>query len=138
MPPAVMARGKFDVHTGSLSLGGVVLEAHVRKRNFSPHHLKPMPFGHSALAFGGGAVQPEFREFVVDPFFQLVIEDYAEVPSAPTFNLVRRFLVEPVEVSVVVSFAWFGEAKVKGLIPTGDSVFGEETVARLGEREQLS
>jgi len=42
---------------------------------------------------------------VVDPFFQLVIEDYAEVPSAPTFNLVRRFLVEPVEVSVMVSFA---------------------------------
>jgi hypothetical protein len=131
MPSAVMARGKFDVHTGSLSLGGVVLDAHVRKRNLSAHHLRPMPFGHSALALGGGAVRTEFPEFVVDPLFQLVIEDYAEVPSAPTFNLVRRFLVEPVEVGVVVSFAWLGEAKVKGLILTGDPVFGEETVADL-------
>ena len=90
-----------------------------------------MLLGHSALAPGRGAIRTEFREFGVDPLFQLVIEDSAEVPSAPTFNLVRRFLVEPVEVSVVVSFAWFDEAKVKGLILTGDPVFGEETVADL-------
>jgi hypothetical protein len=69
MPSAVMARGKFDVHTGSLSIGGVVLDAQVRKRNLSAHHLKPLPFGHSALALGGGAVRTEFREFVIDPLF---------------------------------------------------------------------
>jgi hypothetical protein len=62
-------------HTGSLSIGDVVLDAHVRKRNLSAHHLKPMPFGHDALALGGGAVRTEFGEFVVDPLFQLVIED---------------------------------------------------------------
>jgi len=138
MPSAVMGRGKFDVHTSSLSLEGVVLDAHVRKRDLSAHHLKLMPFGHGALALGRGAVRTEFREVVVDPLFQLVVEDYAEVASAPAFDLVRRFLVEPVEVGVMVSFAWFGEAKVKGLILTGDPVCGEETVARLGEREQLS
>jgi hypothetical protein len=109
MPSTVMARGNM----GSFSLGGVVLDAHVRKRDLSAHHLKSMPFGHGALALGGGAVRTEFREVVVDPFFQLVIEDYAEAPSAPAFNLVRRFLVEPVEVGVMVSFAWFGEAKVR-------------------------
>jgi hypothetical protein len=76
----------------------------------SAHRLKPMLFRHSALAFDGGGVRNEFREFVVDPLFQLVIEDYAEVPS-PTFNLVRRFLVEPVEVGVMVSFAWLAKPK---------------------------
>ncbi len=91
MPSAVMARGKFDVHTGSLSIGGGVLDAHVRKRNLSAHHLKPLPFGHSALALGGDAVRTEFREFVVDPLFQLVIEDYAEVPSAPRSILSAAF-----------------------------------------------
>jgi hypothetical protein len=30
------------------------------------------------------------------------------------------------------------ETKVKGLVLTGDPAFGEETVARLDEREQLS
>src|ERR1700730_8179965 len=33
MLSSVMAGDKFDVHTGSLSIGGVILDAHIRKRN---------------------------------------------------------------------------------------------------------
>jgi hypothetical protein len=86
-----MTRDKFDVYTGSLSSGGVVLDAHVGQRNLSAHHLKPLPFGHSALALGRGAIRTEFPKVVVDPLFQIVIEDYAEVPSAPRSILSAAF-----------------------------------------------
>src|SRR6266404_3154955 len=135
--PAVVAGGEFDVHAGSLSVGDVVLDSYVRKWDLSAHHLKPMPFGDVALALGGSPVWAEFREVVVDPLFQLVIEDNAEVPSARAFNLARGFLVETVEVRIMVSFAWFCEAVIEALIFAGEPVSGEEAVAGLRECKQL-
>ena len=69
---------------------------------------------------GGHAVWTKFREIMVDTLFQFVIKDYAEVASARAFNLLRGFLEEPVQVRVVMSFAWFAETVIEGLVLAGD------------------
>src|SRR5271169_1382188 len=138
MRSAVVVRGEFNVSADALSFSGVVLDAHVRQGDLYPHDLKPMPFGDGALTCGGSAIRTEFRQIVVDPLFQLVIEHDARIPSARAFNCVRDSLVQPVEVGVMVSFAWFYKTKVEGLILSGQPLFGNKPVASLGECEQLS
>src|SRR5579859_963969 len=101
MAPPVVAGGEFDIYAGSFSVGGVVLDAYVRKRDLSPHHLKPILFCDPALAFGGCTVRTEFREVMVEPLFQLIVEDNAEVPPARALNFACRLLVEAVEVGVM-------------------------------------
>ena len=70
-----------------------------------------MLFRHSALAFDGGGVRNEFREFVVDPLFSTRNRGLRGGSVRPPVNLVRRFLVELVEVGVMVSFAWLAKPK---------------------------
>ena len=135
---AVVAGGQFEVHASPFSVGGVVLDANVRKRDLSAHHLKPVLFGDGPLAFGGSAIRTEFCEVMVDPLFQFVVENDAKVPASLAFNLCGRFLIQPVEVGIVMSFAGFGEAVVQGLTFAGALGLREKAVAVLGKREQLA
>ena len=135
---AVVTGGKFEVHASPFSVARFVLDANVRHGNLSAHDLKPMLFGDGALAFGGSAILTEFREVVVDPLLQFVVENDAKVSASLAFDLRGRFLIEPVEVGVVMGFARFGKAVVKGLPFAGGLRLREKAMAVLGESEQLA
>jgi hypothetical protein len=86
----VVAGGQFEVHACPFSIGRVVLDANVGKRNLSAHHLKPVLFGDGALAFWGSAIRAELREVVVNPLFQFVVENDAKVLAALALDLLRE------------------------------------------------
>src|SRR5580700_2842101 len=134
----VVAGGQFEVHASPFSIGRVVLDANVGKRNLSADHVKPVLFGDSSLAFGGSMIRTESREVMVDPLFQLVVEYDAKVTAPLAVDLLRSSLIEPVQVGIVMSLARLGEAVVQRLMFAGSLGLREKTMPVLGESEQLA
>jgi hypothetical protein len=46
-------------------------------------------------------------------FLQFVVENDPMVSASLSFHLCSRFLIQPVEVGIVMGFAWFEKAVIK-------------------------
>jgi len=80
----------------------------------------------------------QLREIVVEALLHLVVENDPEISASQLRDLLRGLLIEPVEIGIVVGFAGLCESVVENLTFAGALRRGEETMAVLGEGEQLA
>ena len=99
----VVTGGEFEVHTRPLAVARFVFDPNVGNWNLSSNDLKTMPFGNEMFLFGRSPARTELREIAVEALLHLVVEDYPEVSASLLLDLLRGFLIEPVEIGVVAS-----------------------------------
>src|SRR5438270_2408866 len=88
--------------------------------------------------FARNPARTTLREITVEALLHLIVENDAEISASLPLDLLRGFLIEPVEIGIVVGFAGFGESVVENLTLSGALRIGEKTMAVLGEGEQLA
>jgi len=69
---------------------------------------------------------------------QFVVENDTKVSASVTFDLYSLLPTQPVEVGVVMGFAWFGKVVINSRALTSVLRVGEKAMAVLGEFEQLA
>jgi hypothetical protein len=67
---------------------------------------------------------------------QFVVENDRKVSASVTFDLYSLFLIQPVEVGIVMGFAWFGKVVINSLPLISALRVGEKAMSVLGECEQ--
>src|SRR5713226_5404132 len=135
--PAVVTGGEFEVHPSSFSIASVVFDPNVGHGNLSPDDLESVLFGDGAFAIGGITVFTELREIAIEVLLQFVVKNDAEVSASLAFDLRGRFLIEPIEIGVVMGLAGFGESVVNGLPFASALGVHQKAMAVLSKREQL-
>src|SRR4029077_14972792 len=113
--PAVVSGGEFEVDASAFSIVSVVFDPNVGHGNLSPDELESILFGDGVFAIGGIAVFTALRQIAIEVLLQFVVENHAEVSASLACDLRGRFLIEPVEVGVVMGLAGSGESVVNGL-----------------------
>jgi len=134
----VVTRGKFEVHTSPFAVARFVFDPNVGNWNLSSNNLKPMPFGNEMFLLGRRLARTELGEIVVEALLHLVVENDAEISASLLLDPLRGLLIEAIEIGIVVGFAGFSESVVENLTFAGALRVGEETMAVLGEGEQLA
>ena len=132
-----MTGGQFEVHASPFSVGRFVFDSNVGDGNLSANDLESVRVGDGVFAVGGITVFAELREVAIKMLLQFVVENDAKVASSLVFDLCGRFLIEPVEVGIVMSLAGFGEAVVKRLRFAGTLGLREKAMTVLGKSEQV-
>jgi hypothetical protein len=74
-------------------------------------------------------------EIAIEMLLQFVVENDTKVSASVTFDLYSLFLIQPLEVGVVMGFAWFGKVVINSLPLTSALRVGEKAMAVLGECE---
>jgi len=97
-----------------------------------------MPFGNEMFLLGRSPARTELREVAVEALLHLVVENDPEISASLPLDLLRGLLIEPEEIGIVVGFSGLGESVVENLTFAGALSLGEETMAVLGEGEQLA
>ena len=136
--PAVVAGGEFEVHASSFSVARFVFDSNVGHRNLSPDGLESVLFGDGMFAICRIAVFSELCEIAIQVLLQFVVENDAKVSAALTLDLRGLFLIEPVEVGVVMGLAGFGEAVIQSLTLASALALRQKAMAILSESEQLA
>jgi len=113
----IVAGGEFHIHFGLLALGGFVLDAEIRERDFAVDYGEAVVFSDlSALVFAFGFGQRiELGEPRIDGLLKLEIEDDALHAAALVGDSRRYFPVEPVNGGVVPELAGLDELGVVDL-----------------------
>src|SRR6266699_3450261 len=103
----VVLGGRLQVQENNVSIASFVLNAEVRHGILVAHNLEAM--AGRDLGPGLGA---EPSEILVEFPLQFVIENDAEIPAALFEDFPGLFLIEPVEIYILVRFFRFDEAVV--------------------------
>ena len=89
-------------------------------------------------AISGRASVPSLRDLAIDFSLQFIIENYAEIPPAFLDNPSCLFLIEAIEVCVVIGFSGFDEAVVDGLVFRDEAVCAQQAMPSFGECQQFA
>src|SRR6266480_1477713 len=129
----VVLGGELQVHAAHVSLARFILDAEVGHENLIAHNLEAMAGGDL-----GPGLAAEPSEILVECLLQFVIENDAEVPATLFEDFSCLFLIEPVEICIVVRFFRFDEAVVSRLTFGNKPVGTHQPVSGFGERHQLA
>jgi len=135
---AVVTGGKFEVHAPPFSIASFIFDANVGHGSLSSNDLKTVPLGNDVFAIDGIAVFAYLCEIAVEMLLQFVVENDAKVSASLTFDLCSRFLIQPVEVGIVMGFAWFGKVVINSVALTSPLRVGEKAMVVLGKCEHLA
>jgi hypothetical protein len=135
---AVVTGGKFKVHATPFSIARFIFDSNVRHGNLSSNDLETVPLGNDVFAIDGIAVFAYLSDIAVEMLLQFVVENDAKGSASLTFDLCSSFLIQPVEVGIVMGFAWVERAVIKCMPFSSVLRVGEKAMVVLGKCEHLA
>jgi hypothetical protein len=128
-----LSSGKFKVHGSPFSIAGFVFNSNVGHGDPENVTLR-----NDVFAIDESAVFAYLCEVAIEILLEFVVEDDTKVSASVTFDLYSLLPTQPVEVGVVMGFAWFGKVVINSWPLTSVLRVGEKAMAVLGEFEQLA
>ena len=102
-------------------LGGFVLDAQIWERNLSVYKLKTVPFGDFGLPVWIVLSLSKQCQVAIQILFQFVIENDAERPGSGVLDPRRLFLIEAIQISIVLRFSGLQQGEVPVWAKTGEA-----------------